>query len=432
MHHSPLLKVLAAASIGSLGLLAATSANAAPDHHHHGLHVATLVSGTSLEHTFVPAGSSTTQTEPLSHPDDLAMLGGRLFVAFQNGVGPQGEPSTATHNTDSTVVELTLSGRKLRQWDVTGKVDGLGADPWLHGVVATVNEDANSSLDTIQPWATTPVTQYSYNEPLPHAGGTDAVTVVRGRILVSASAPGTSGPATAPTPAVYVVSLDRSTEVATITTLFNDQDTATVANVGPALGQSVTLGLTDPDSSVLVPFGSPRFAGDFELTSQGDLQQIYVSHAGTAHQALHVLNLSQSVDDTAWPSAWRSGWGRLVATDSTNDAVDVITGDFGRQPLVVATPCGANMAPATCSDSPPAPANYLAALDLFTGRVTPVDVHGVAFVPQGGLLYMERCRLAPGHRGKLGSGIASRRLSARSAGNCAGDYVGTLFARATK
>jgi hypothetical protein len=54
-------------------------------------------------------------------------------------------------------------------------------------------------------------------------------------ILISASAPGTvpSTPAAPqPTfPAVYVASLDATTQVATMTPLFYDEATATVANV---------------------------------------------------------------------------------------------------------------------------------------------------------------------------------------------------------
>ena len=248
------------------------------------------------------------------------------------------------------MVELTLSGHVVAQWDVLGKTDGLTSDPGL-GVIATVNEDANSALYLIHPTApaTSAVTRYSYSEPLPHGGGTDAISIENGQLLVSASAPGTSGsPAPQPTyPAVYVVKLDSATKVATISPLFFDESSATVANVGTAKFRTTTkLALTDPDSSEAVPSPGPRFAGDFMLTSQGDEQQIYVSHAGTENQELSVLSLTQSVDDTAWPS---DASGSLYTTDSTNDAVDVVTGPFVRnQPMVVATPCGANGSPASC------------------------------------------------------------------------------------
>ena len=99
-----------------------------------------------------------------------------------------------------------------------------------------------------------------------------------------------------------------------------------------------------------------------------------------------MLTLTQSVDDTAWPTH-RSG--KLYTTDSTNNAVDVVTGSFeSGQPMVVATPCGANGAPATCPAAPNYPANYLATLNLKTGKVTRVSVDGGPFVPQGGLTFV--------------------------------------------
>jgi hypothetical protein len=345
-----------------------------------------VLAGSSLHHTFTPPGSSTTLTEALSDPDDISRLGGDLFVGFQNGVGPQGQAST-DGNLDSTIVELTLHGTVVGQWDVAGKADGVTADPATGSVIATVNEDANSSLYTIDPTSSAAVQHYSYSEPLPHDGGTDAISVYFGRIFISASAPGTTGtnPAPQPTfPAAYSVTLDAGTSVAAVTPLFSDEDTATVANIG-RWGQQVTLALTDPDSNAVVPIFSPRFGGDFELTSQGDLQQIDVRDPGGPRQQLSVLNLSQSVDDTAWAT---DPSGRLYSTDSADDAVDVVTGPFRwGQELAVATPCGANSAPSTCP-GPGYPANYLASLDPWTGQVSGVEVQGVPYVPQGGLVFV--------------------------------------------
>jgi hypothetical protein len=346
--------------------------------------VTTVLSGATLHHTFTPAGATAPVTESLTHPDDVTDLGGALFVGFQNGVGPQGEPSSSG-NTSSTEVEFTPHGAVLGQWDITGKADGVTADPALGAVLATVNEDNNSALYVLRP-ARNPnaatVTAYTYSQPLAHNGGTDAITVSGRSVFISASAPGTTGaPAPQPTyPAVYSASLDPATRVATLTPLVFDESMATVVNVGSQHGQSIALALTDPDSNHLVPFFAPRFGGDFMLTSQGDLQQVYVSGAGTPHQQLSVLNLSQSVDDTAWTA----GPGTLFASDSAND-VDAITGEFpwGR-PIVAATPCGSNSAPATC----PAlgfPANFLGTLDPWTGQVTALNLDGALFTPQGGL-----------------------------------------------
>jgi hypothetical protein len=351
------------------------------------LTVTTILSGDSLTHSFTPAGSTTPTTETLSHPDDITRLGDNLFVGFQNGVGPQGEAS-ASGNLDSTVVEMTLSGQPVAHWDVTGKVDGLTADPQLHTVIATVNEDANSSLYTVTPGTSSPVQHYTYNEPLPHFGGTDAISIFHGQILISASAPGTTGQAAPqPTyPAVYSVTLDKATSVATVTPVFFDEAVATVANVGTAQsGQTIQLGLTDPDSSEVVPSRAPRFQGQFMLTSQGDQQQIFLDrgHDGS-DPTLSVLNLSQSVDDTAWANSD----GTLFATDSTNNTVDAVTGDFPRDPVVAVTPCGSNSAPSTCPAPPQFPANYLGTLNPWTGQISLLTTTGTAIVPQGGLVFV--------------------------------------------
>jgi hypothetical protein len=352
-------------------------------------HATQILKGASLHHTYSKAGSTVLHTEILSDPDDITRWGGHLFVGFQNGVGPQGEPSS-DGNRDSTVVELTLSGRVVAQWDVVGKTDGVTADPG-HGVLATVNEDAHSSLYLINPSAPAgdAVTHYSYSEALSHHGGTDAISIDHGMILISASAPGTTGIAgPQPTyPAVYTSTLDASSKIAKMTPLFYDESSATVANEGaPKSGKTTTLALTDPDSNEIVPSGA-RFAGDFMLTSQGDKEQIYVDAPGTSHQTLSVLSLSQSVDDTAWPT---STTGSLYSTDSTNNAIDLVSGTFTvGEPIVAVTPCGANGAPATC----PAtgyPADYLATMNANTGEITPVTMTGAGYVPQGGLAFVAK------------------------------------------
>jgi len=337
-----------------------------------------IVNGMKLHHSYTVSG--TTKTEPLADPDDLTHFGDELFTAFQNGVGPQGQPST-DGNTDSTVVEFTPSGHVIRQWDIKGKCDGVTADPDLGVLIATVNEDANSSLYTINPWASRGpgIQHYAYNEPLPHNGGTDAITILGGQILISASAPGTTGaPAPQPAyPAAYSVALGAK-HVATVTLLFGDEARATVANIGPGHGKSVKLALTDPDSNFAVPWGAPRFAGDFELTSQGDKEQIYAQPQDGALR-LHVLSLSQSVDDTAWIS----GAGTLFAADTSGDTVDRVDGDFQAGSIFVAvTPCDADNAPATCP-APGFPPNYVGMLGPWTGHVSRVMLSGPRLEPQG-------------------------------------------------
>lgn len=388
------LKVVLAASV-SLPLIAlgAHTAAASPGGGHstpsktasEATKVTTVLSGKDLSHTFVVDG--TTDTAALSGPDDLTRLGDELFVAFQNGVGPQGEPA-GDGNTASTIVGFSSDGRVLGQWDIVGHADGLTADSSSARVIATVNEDANSSLYVIDPAspASAAVQHYSYDQnPLPHNGGTDSIAIYGGQILISASAPGTSSTANANAPvapqpqypAEYAVSLDPQTSVASVAPLFYDEATATVAD-GPDRGRTVALALTDPDSSEIVPAASRRFAGDFVLDSQGDQQQIYVSDPGGPAQQLSVLSLDQAINDTAWAT---STHGALYATDASSDSVDALSGHFAPgTAFVAATPCDANSPSSGCSP------NFLGVLDMATGHVSPSPLGG-SLAP-GGLLFV--------------------------------------------
>lgn len=124
-----------------------------------------FASGAGITHP-IPGGR-----EPISQPDDITYYGGRIYAAFQNGVGPQGQasPSGAT---SSTVVAFDRAGRAVRTWEVTGHCDGLTADPRLGQIIATVNEDANASIYLLQLDGSQ--THYTVAAPLPHNGGLDA------------------------------------------------------------------------------------------------------------------------------------------------------------------------------------------------------------------------------------------------------------------
>ena len=383
----------AAALPASLLIGGAAAATASPQRTAHApqYQARVILNGAHLRHTFIPAGKKTARTEALTKPDDITVLG-HLFTAFQNGVGPQGEPSP-DGNTDSTVVEFTASGHVVRQWDLRGKCDGITADTAKGIVIATVNEDAHSSVYTIRPSAPAghQVLHYRYDIPLPHNGGTDAISIWDGRILLSASAPGTAGKA-APQPAypaVYSVTFNHATLVATVKPLFSDEAEATIANTGKDFGKKVRLALTDPDSSEVVPASGPRFAHDFMLTSQGDKEQIFYARGGR----LTVLRLSQSVDDTAWA---RSRHGALFGTNTGGDTVDMVTGPFPARSIFVAvTPCDAANAPATCP-GPGFPPNYLGQLNPWTGVITKVDLRGPAFGPQGLIFIGPGWNVVPG------------------------------------
>jgi len=224
------------------------------------------------------------------------------------------------------------------------------------------------------------VVHYAYNRPLPHNGGTDAISIYQGQIVVSASAPGTSGAAApqAAYPALYVVRLNARTRVATVYPLYSDEAAALALN-GPHAGHYVRLGLTDPDSNEVVPSVSSAFRGDFMLDAQGDQQLIFSSFTWFS-TTLSVLTLPASIDDSAWALSRAGG---LYTTDATADTVDVIAGRLTAGTMYAAvTPCNANSAPATCP-APGFPANYLGTVNLKTGAITKVATSGAAVNPKG-------------------------------------------------
>ena len=64
----------------------------------------------------------------LTQPDDITDLGGDIFVAWQNGLGPLGQPGPGGATT-SEVIEYTTNGALVDQWALAGHVDGLTAYP---------------------------------------------------------------------------------------------------------------------------------------------------------------------------------------------------------------------------------------------------------------------------------------------------------------
>jgi hypothetical protein len=301
----------------------------------------------------------------LSKPDDITAMGGRLYVSFQNGVGPKGEPSP-NHITTSTVAEFDTAGHKLRQWNLTGKCDGLTADPANQRLIATVNEDGNSSLFTISPAQPTPsaIRHYQYSS-LTHGGGTDSVTVTGNQIFVVASAPTANSSGAFTKPALYRVTLGGTS--ATTTPVLLDNSTAKSA----LTGQGAPLDLSDPDSSTTVPADAPRFAGDLDLDSQGDAQQIFLHNPGTPSQTATVLPVGTQINDTAFAT---SSHGTLYITDNTNNALDAISGTFKPGTAYVAAPSDSGVA------------GFVGVLNLTTGAITPVATNlaspaGLLFIP---------------------------------------------------
>ena len=318
----------------------------------------------------------------ITQPDDITNVGSKIFVGFQNGVGADGTPTpkgtTGTGGTLSTVVEFSNAGSPVGRWDLKGHVDGLTANPANGTVVVTTNEDANPHLFVITPGSSTAV---EYKVPaLAQHGGLDAVSFWKGMMLISASAPGTAGgkgPPQASYPAVFVVTLNSSAHTVSVKPLFGDEATATKVNSGKS--GTVKLGLTDPDSNFAVPTYAQRFAGQFELNSQGDLQQIFV--ADPSGKKLSMLAQSQAIDDSVWATGPS---GTLYVTESGADLIWKVTGPFVRgSEIVSVAPCNANSAPTACPALPKYPNNTLGEINQATGAVTNLPLTGIKIQPKG-------------------------------------------------
>jgi len=202
----------------------------------------------------------------------------RSLRRFQNGVGPQVRRAR-NGNLDSTTWKLTLHGTSRRAVDVAGKADGVTADPATGSVIATVNEDANSrsTRSTQRHPQRSSTTATASHCP---RRGDRPISVYFGRIFISASAPGTTGTnrPLSHLPAAYSVTLDAGTSVAAVTPSSLTR-TPPPWPTSAGWGQQVTLALTDRTRTPSCR-SSAALRGDFELTSQGDLQQIDVRDPG--------------------------------------------------------------------------------------------------------------------------------------------------------
>jgi hypothetical protein len=256
----------------------------------------------------------------------------------------------------------------LNQWNLTGRCDGLTADPRSHQLLATINEDANSSLDVIRPSVAIPnqirLLSYSPDPASVSGGGTDALTILDGAIYLSAS-----NPSSVTAPAMYRLTVPTHGSTAFLRPVFADNAQAEQGNAGKS--GTTTLNLTDPDSNAAVPSSSPRFAHDLMLDSQAASQLVFASHPDASEQSLTLLNLGgPQVDDVRWADT--SG-GDLYVVDQKADQVLVISGAFPAGAAYASIPSGSPLA------------GTIGRIDLSTGSVTPFIT---GLVSPKGLLYV--------------------------------------------
>lgn len=296
----------------------------------------------------VPSGFTiTTFASPpagASGGDDIAVLDGKTYVGFSNGVPKTGPAATGPQ--DSTVASYNADGSAGPTYTVRGHVDGVTADPANHRVVVTVNEDGNSALYVLTPSAPagSQIASYTYS-PDPAAttgGGTDAIVIVGGKIFVSASNPSHPGD-----PMLFQVTLGPTsgtppTGTAT-TSPAGPTDNNSARQVGAAPANPVTLAVTDPDSNANVPLFAPFFGGQTVVDGQADQQLIFIDGldlggpygpGNTARLPLYHAgppapgNTTQAagVDDVRWTEG---NGGTLYVVDSASGVTYAVTGPFG-------------------------------------------------------------------------------------------------------
>jgi hypothetical protein len=311
-------------------------------------------------------------------PDDITMLavpsldGGKLLIwtAYQNGINPNGTAGSTGGPIQSTVVAYdAASGRIVRQILVTGKVDGLTADPKTGRLIATVNEDNNSALNIIYPVLGAVATYtYSPSPAFQGNGGTDSIAIRNGEIFVAHSNPANTAQATD-----YRVKLDQDTLVAHLTPVFRDNSSA----LSVLTQKKVTLALTDPDTNYFMPSSSPRFGGHLATISQADGQIIFATNlAGPAH--LKVLNLTDNKAGNIPPAdgiaVATSGSGTLYVVDAGANIIYALN--------TKGWPAGTVFIGEPSDNGNP----LVGVLNLHTGVITPlanvfVSPKGLLFVP---------------------------------------------------
>lgn len=317
-----------------------------------------------------------------TNPDDITQLDYLVYVTFQNNAGKDGAPAGSF----STIAAYKAStGALVTTYTVTGRCDGLTADPKHHQLLASVNEDNNSSLFVIHPGQAAPV-HYTYS-PNPAEtgsdglnGGTDAISIAPdGTAYVAHSNPDVNQPAPNNTAAVYTLTLAGTT--AKLTRLFGVNDTAQVINPAPGAPRSAPLGLTDPDSNRFLPGDG---GGTLIQDAQGDSKLVLATKLHAAKPELRQLLLSNAAPTSSGKAATPqlddlarvNGAGRLLVVDQKGNKIySIDTRTIRPGTVFVSQP-----AP-SAGDMPNDPA--LGVVDLSTGVVTHL---AAPFVSPKGLL----------------------------------------------
>ena len=279
-----------------------------------------------------------------TNPDSIAVVGGNVFVGYGNSAATDGSSGS------STIAEFDSQGHLIGTTSVAGHNDGLRYNAATGQLWSLQNEDANPTLILINPntLAQSPAMGFSAT---PHGGGYDDAAFSGTQAFISAS-----NPANNPNSQPAIVSATVGGSTVSVAGILNGNASATSINSG----STVTLNLQDPDSLIFAPDGR------LVLDSQADDELVFLTNPGTGGQSVQVLALSNSVDDTVFVG---SGPECVLVSDRNANNVDEVCGAFTTGQALSAA----------------ADDNFLGALDLATGLLTPIvtgldSPHGLALI----------------------------------------------------
>lgn len=293
-------------------------------------------------------------TTAMNHPDDIQVIGGKVFIGWQNSSAKDGSTTKP-----STIAEYSTSGKLLKTWNVIGHADGLHMDTATGTLWVTANEDAKPRLYLIKP-SSSSVTTVSV-PATPQGGGLDDLRFVNGVAYVSASNPTLNSAGKNNAPALLKVTVSGNKAHLAPAFMAN----ATVKTLIPPV-TSVKLNLTDADSQQVDP------QGDLVLNSQGDQELVFIHGIGTSSQSATVLSIGTQIDDVVWPS---SSSGCLLVADNASGVYSVCSDVW-----VTGTPVVDSANDSTVI-------SFVGNLSLSSGQITPFLVglnnpHGMAFIPK--------------------------------------------------
>jgi len=235
-------------------------------------------------------------------PDSLVQMGrgagSSIFIAYQDGLKPDGAISDSNKNMGQVqIVQYDLNGKALKTYTVAGHNDGLLAYD-SHTLWALSNEDSNPILSVIDTSSNT-VQTYTADATPAHGGGYDDLQKIGNQVYVSASNPSANPSGAYSQAAVVSLSLnpDGKTFHVVAVLMGNAPALDIPSNTTIPLGPN-KQGLSDPDSEAVDP------SGNLVLDSQGDSVLVFISNPGP-NQTIKQLPLSLygnpwPVDDTRW------------------------------------------------------------------------------------------------------------------------------------